>query len=64
MIAEIDHGSLGRIKMPAFPIKFSLTPGKVDRPAPRLGEHTEEVLVGLLGMSREEVAVLRQRKVI
>lgn len=64
MIAEIDHGSLGKIKMPAFPIKFSLTPGKVERPAPRLGEHTEEVLLGLLGMSREEVEVLRQRKVI
>jgi hypothetical protein len=29
-----------------------------------LGEHTEEVLVGLLGMRRDEVAALRQRTVI
>ncbi|MDH7501018.1 MAG: CoA transferase, partial [candidate division NC10 bacterium] len=64
MIAEIDHGSLGKIKMPALPIKFSATPGRVDQPAPRLGEHTEEVLVGLLGMRREEVAALRQKKVV
>jgi len=64
MIAEIDHGSLGKIKMPALPVKLSSTPGKVDKPAPRLGEHTEEVLVGLLGMKRDEVALLRQKKVI
>jgi len=64
MIAEIDHGSLGKIKMPALPIRFSVTPGKVDKPAPRLGEHTEEVLVGLLGMRRDEVAALRQKKVV
>lgn len=64
MIAEIDHGSLGKIKMPGLPIKLSLTPGKVDQPAPRLGEHTEEVLVGLLGMPRDEVAALRQKKVV
>jgi CoA:oxalate CoA-transferase len=64
MIAEIDHGSLGKIKMPGLPIKLSLTPGKVDKPAPRLGEHTEEVLVGLLGMQRDEVAALRQKKVV
>ncbi len=64
MIAEIDHGSLGKIKMPALPIKLSMTPGKVHQPAPRLGEHTEEVLVGLLGMRRDEVAALRQKKVI
>jgi CoA:oxalate CoA-transferase len=64
MIAEIDHGSLGKIKMPALPIKLSATPGMVDKPAPRLGEHTEEVLVGLLGMKRDEVVALRQRKVV
>jgi CoA:oxalate CoA-transferase len=64
MIAEIDHGSLGKIRMPALPIKLSATPGKVHKPAPRLGEHTEEVLVGLLGMRRDEVAALRQRIVI
>jgi len=64
MIAEIDHGSLGKIKMPGLPIKLSATPGKVHKPAPRLGEHTEEVLVGLLGMRRDEVAALRQRTVI
>jgi CoA:oxalate CoA-transferase len=64
MIAEIDHGSIGKLKMPALPIKLSATPGKVDQPAPRLGEHTEEVLVGVLGMTREEVAALRMKKVV
>jgi crotonobetainyl-CoA:carnitine CoA-transferase CaiB-like acyl-CoA transferase len=36
------------------PVKFSATPGAVARPAPRLGEHTREVLVEA-GCSAEEI---------
>ena len=41
------------------PLKFSETPASVRRPAPRLGEHTEEVLTEI-GYSRQEVARLRE----
>ena len=41
---EYDHPTEGRVKTPGFPIKFSKTPSTVDRGAPRVGEHTREIL--------------------
>jgi len=40
------------------PLKFSETPASIRRPAPRLGEHTEEVLAEV-GYSRQEISSLR-----
>jgi CoA:oxalate CoA-transferase len=48
MIVEVDHPVAGKLKMPGIPIKLSATPGAILRPAPTLGEHTEEVLRELL----------------
>ena len=64
MIVEVEHKSAGKVKMAGIPIKLSATPGKVEAPAPDLGEHTSEVLSGLLGLSDEEVAKLREDDVI
>jgi CoA:oxalate CoA-transferase len=44
----VDHPVAGKLKMPGIPIKLSATPGAILRPAPTLGEHTEEVLRELL----------------
>ncbi|MGL4256584.1 MAG: CaiB/BaiF CoA transferase family protein [Microbacterium sp.] len=41
---EYDHPTEGRVKTPGFPYRFSRTPARVDRGAPRVGEHTREVL--------------------
>jgi CoA:oxalate CoA-transferase len=64
MIIDTHHPVYGLIRLAGIPIKLSLTPGKVSRPAPVLGEHTEEILEDVLGMSKEEVAGLRERKVL
>jgi crotonobetainyl-CoA:carnitine CoA-transferase CaiB-like acyl-CoA transferase len=45
--------------MVANPMKFSATPIVHERAPPLLGEHTEEVLRGVLGLSGEEIAGLR-----
>ena len=34
--------------------RLSETPGSVDRPGPKLGEHTEEILSGILGLDAEQ----------
>ena len=44
MVAEVDHPSLGRVRMPGPPVKMSETPPVAARPAPLLGQHTREVL--------------------
>ena len=44
MVAEIDHPEAGRMRTIGIPVKLSQTPGALRRPAPRLGEHTEEIL--------------------
>jgi crotonobetainyl-CoA:carnitine CoA-transferase CaiB-like acyl-CoA transferase len=46
------------------PIKLSRTPVKLEKANPELGENTEEILAGLLGYSREEIAGLRSEKAI
>jgi crotonobetainyl-CoA:carnitine CoA-transferase CaiB-like acyl-CoA transferase len=47
MVAEIAHPAAGRQRTLGIPVKLSATPGTLRRPAPRLGEHTEEILAEL-----------------
>ncbi len=63
-IIEVEHPRLGSIKVPGIVPKFEKTPGSVRNIAPDLGEHTSEILHDLLGMSREEIAELAEKKVI
>lgn len=44
--------------------KFSATPGTIDRAAPLLGEHTDEILRELLGCSAERIATLRTAAIV
>jgi len=62
---EIQHPVIGRHRMPALPLCFGRAPKRwFDRPAPMLGEHNEEVLCGLLGLSEADLAKLREAQVI
>jgi len=46
------------------PIKLSDTPGAVSTAPPLLGQHTAEILKGLLGYSLKEVAELRKAGIV
>jgi crotonobetainyl-CoA:carnitine CoA-transferase CaiB-like acyl-CoA transferase len=61
MIVEYDHPDVGRVRLPGNPIKLDGAGPAISRPAPRLGEHTDEVLRDLLGLSAERIAALRQQ---
>jgi formyl-CoA transferase len=61
---EAEHPTAGPVRLTGFPYKLSHTPAHVRRPPPLLGQHTEEVLVELLGYGPEEVTGLREREVI
>ena len=48
VVAEVDQPGYGRLRMLDFPVRASATPAAIRRPAPRLGEHTVEVLTDLV----------------
>jgi formyl-CoA transferase len=61
-IVEVDHPERGPYLTVGNPIKLSDSPTVVKR-SPLLGEHTDEVLAQL-GYSREQIARLREERVI
>ncbi|PVM85078.1 formyl-CoA transferase [Caulobacter radicis] len=63
-IVSVPHPVFGQVKMQnAFP-RLTDTPGGVRWPGPTLGEHTQEVLTQVAGMSAEKVAELKARGVV
>jgi crotonobetainyl-CoA:carnitine CoA-transferase CaiB-like acyl-CoA transferase len=63
MLQEIVAGDGEPLRVPGVVPKLSDTPGAIRSPAPRLGEHTDEVLRGL-GLGQAEIAKLREGKII
>ena len=61
---EIDHPAGKKLKMIMPPWQFSKTPPTVRNTAPELGQHTEEVLLEVLGYDWDQIGELRERKVI
>jgi crotonobetainyl-CoA:carnitine CoA-transferase CaiB-like acyl-CoA transferase len=64
MLARLPHAQLGELVVPGVVVKMSDTPGEVRRLGPALGEHTDEVLRGLLHMDDAELARLRAAQVV
>ena len=60
----VTHTKMGRVRVDGQPVHFSGTDWRIEHGAPCLGEHTEEVLTTLLGLSRDDVAALRTEGVI
>ncbi|WP_339210854.1 CoA transferase [Aeribacillus sp. FSL K6-8210] len=63
-IVEVEHPRLGKVKVPGVVPNFSKTPGTIRYRAPELGEHNEEILGGKLGLSKQELAELKEKGVI
>jgi crotonobetainyl-CoA:carnitine CoA-transferase CaiB-like acyl-CoA transferase len=63
-VTTLNHPSYGEIKLPGFPVSLSETPARIRRQAPEFGEHTEAVLMDLLGLEWSELTALRERRVI
>jgi crotonobetainyl-CoA:carnitine CoA-transferase CaiB-like acyl-CoA transferase len=64
MLAEMEDPVAGKIKQIGIPIKLSETPGSIRSPPPELGQHTEEILTKIAGLTKEEVKRLRKAKVL
>jgi crotonobetainyl-CoA:carnitine CoA-transferase CaiB-like acyl-CoA transferase len=63
VIVAVDHPVVGRTHIPGTPMQLSDLPSVPLRPAPTLGQHTDEILKEL-GYSPERIAELREAQVI
>jgi crotonobetainyl-CoA:carnitine CoA-transferase CaiB-like acyl-CoA transferase len=64
MVRTVRHPAAGDLKMVGIPFRMNGTPATIRRAPPLLGQHTEEVLAGELGLSAERIARLRAEKVV
>lgn len=64
MIVEYDHPVAGRVRLPGNPIKMSGMGKTISNPAPLLGQHTDEVLSGVLSLDAGAIARLREQGAI
>lgn len=60
----VTHTAIGEVRVDGIPARFEKTPWRIERGAPCLGEHNEEVFGRLLGLSPAEVARLAEEGVI
>jgi 2-methylfumaryl-CoA isomerase len=58
LFAEVEQPGIGRYLMPGLPLDFGAAPREATLPAPRLGEHTDQVLSEILGLSGIEIGRL------
>lgn len=63
-VVRVAHPEFGDIPMQNVAPRLTASPGRVRRPGPALGEHTDEVLRNLLGMDDAAIATLRDDGVI
>jgi 2-methylfumaryl-CoA isomerase len=60
----VEQPDIGSYLVPHQPMRFSSMPDPVPNPAPRLGEHTDEILTEVLGMSSGEIGRLHDSGVV
>ncbi|UCB42304.1 MAG: CoA transferase [Dehalococcoidales bacterium] len=56
---DVDHPEVGKHRYAGWPYQMSATPAQVNRPAPLLGQHNQEVFCNELGYSAEEFKQLQ-----
>ena len=64
LLHEIDQPGVGTYAVPGPVLEFSGWTAGEPKPAPILGEHTDQILGTILGLADHELVNLRQRGVI
>ncbi|KPK18027.1 MAG: CoA-transferase [Betaproteobacteria bacterium SG8_41] len=64
MVRTVTHATAGELRLVGIPFEMGGTPATIRRPPPLLSEHTDEVLGGELGLSKQRLEALRAGKII
>jgi crotonobetainyl-CoA:carnitine CoA-transferase CaiB-like acyl-CoA transferase len=64
MVVSLPHPKAGPITVMGVPVRLHDTPGAASAAPPLLGQHTDEILTGLLRMPKARVEALRAAGVI
>lgn len=64
MFTVLDQPGIGSYPVAASPVQFAAVPREAPRPAPLLGQHTDEILSGVLGLSSAEIGKLHEEKIV
>jgi crotonobetainyl-CoA:carnitine CoA-transferase CaiB-like acyl-CoA transferase len=64
MVLHLQHPTAGEVRSIASPLRFADEDPHGHAPPPRLGEHTDEILATLAGLSAEDIATMRAAGVI
>jgi crotonobetainyl-CoA:carnitine CoA-transferase CaiB-like acyl-CoA transferase len=64
LIAEVTHPEFGKVLQTGMLTKFSATQAKIERAAPLLGQHTDEILRAYLGYDDAKIAALRADRIV
>ncbi|MDL2209179.1 CoA transferase [Desulfovibrio sp. OttesenSCG-928-O18] len=63
-LVEIIDPRFGKMHMPGITPKLSRTPGEIKWTGPDIGQHNEDLLTGILGISKDEIAALKEKGVL
>ncbi|MCY4407144.1 MAG: 2-methylfumaryl-CoA isomerase, partial [Rhodospirillaceae bacterium] len=61
---RIDQPGIGPVLTPGSPLDFAAAPRGAVKPGPRLGQHTDEILAEVLGLSDGAIGTLHERGIV
>jgi 2-methylfumaryl-CoA isomerase len=64
LFSDVEQPGIGNYLMPGTPLNFSEVDRLPVKPAPQLGQHTDEILLELLGLSETEVGALHDDGIV
>ncbi len=64
MFAEIEQPGIGSYLVPGSPLAYGACPRQSPTAAPMLGEHTDEVLTSILGLTDGDIGKLRDKRIV
>jgi crotonobetainyl-CoA:carnitine CoA-transferase CaiB-like acyl-CoA transferase len=64
MVEEVEHSTLGPLRVLGTPLKLSGSPPSIRSAPPTLGQHTDDILTGELGYGPEQIAELRAKGIV